>query len=45
MRWAVCVECVGRTGVFWVFVGEPEGKDHFEYPGVDGRIILRWTFR
>ena len=34
------MERVGRTGVFWVFVGEPEGNDHLEDSGVDGRIIL-----
>ena len=26
-------------------VGEHEGENHFEDPGVDGRIILRRTFR
>jgi len=26
-------------------VGKPEGKNHLENPGVDGRIILRWIFR
>jgi hypothetical protein len=25
--------------------GKPEGRDHVEDPGVDGRIILRWIFR
>jgi len=25
-------------------VGKPEGKDHLEDPGVDGRLILRWIF-
>jgi len=29
-----------RRGVYRVLVGKPEGN-----PGVDGRIILRWTFR
>jgi len=26
-------------------VGKPEGRDHLEDPGTDGRIILRWLFR
>ena len=26
-------------------VGKPEGKNHLEDPGVDGRIILRLIFR
>jgi hypothetical protein len=26
-------------------VGKPEGRDHFEDQGVDGRKILRWIFR
>jgi hypothetical protein len=24
---------------------DTERRDHLEIPGVDGRIILRWTFR
>jgi len=28
-----------------VLLGKPEGKNHLEDPGVDGRIILRWIFR
>ena len=28
-----------------ILVGKPEGKNHLQYPDVDGRIILRWTFR
>jgi len=25
-------------------VGKPEGKRPLGYPGIDGRIILRWIF-
>jgi len=32
-------------GVYRVLVGKPEGETTWEDPGVDGRIILRWTFR
>ena len=32
-------------GVHKVLVGNPEGKDHWGDQDVDGRIILRWTFR
>jgi len=28
-----------------VLVGKPEERDHFEEPGMDGKIILRWIFR
>ena len=30
------------TGFFW---GNLSERDHLEDPDVDGRIILRWTFR
>jgi hypothetical protein len=26
-------------------VGKPELQNHLKYPGIDGRIILRWIFR
>jgi len=26
-------------------VGKPEGKNHLQDPGVDGRIILKWLCR
>jgi hypothetical protein len=31
-----------RSSVYRVLVGKPEGKNHLEDPGIDGRIILRW---
>jgi hypothetical protein len=34
-----------RIGVCWVLVRKPEGKNHLEDPGIDGKIILRWIFR
>ena len=34
-----------RRGAYRVLVGKPEGKNHLEDPGLDGRIILRWIFR
>jgi len=30
------------TGFWW---GNLRERDHLEYSGVDGRIILRWIFR
>jgi len=34
-----------RRGAYRVLVMKPEGKNHLEDPGGDGRIILRWIFR
>jgi hypothetical protein len=34
-----------RRGVYRVLVGKPEGKNHLEDTGVDGRIILRCIMR
>jgi hypothetical protein len=33
---------VERRGAYRALVGKPEGRNHLEDPGVDGRIILRW---
>jgi len=28
-----------------VLVGQPEGRDHLEEPGIDGRLLLKWIFK
>jgi hypothetical protein len=47
VRRAGNVACMGeRRGVYRVvLVGKPDGTNHLEDPGVDGRITLRWIFR
>ena len=46
MRWAGHVARMGeRRGVYRVLVGKPKGKRALGRPRVDGRIILRGTFR
>jgi len=34
-----------RRGVYRLLVGNLRERDHLEDPGIDGRIILRWTYR
>jgi len=46
MSWAGHSARMGeRRVVYRVLVGKPEGRRPLEDPGVDGRIILRWSFR
>jgi hypothetical protein len=46
MRWAGHVARMGRGEVHIVlWWGNLRDRDHSENPGVDGRIILRWSFR
>ena len=46
VRWAGHVARMGKgeeyTGCWW---GNQRGRDRWVDPGVDGRIILGWTFR
>jgi len=38
--------CMGdRKSIYRALVGEPEGEEHLEYLGVDGRIILEWVLK
>jgi hypothetical protein len=46
MRWAGNVARMGKKEVhkgFWL--GDLREGDHFGYPGVDGRIILKWVLK
>jgi hypothetical protein len=44
MRWAGHVACIGEErNLYRVLVGKPEGKNHLEDQGVDGRIGSKWT--
>jgi hypothetical protein len=45
MRWAGHVARVGdRRPAYRILVGRPKGRNHLEYLGVDGRIILKLVF-
>jgi len=33
-----------RRGAYRVLLGIPEGRDHMEDKGIDGRTILKWIF-
>jgi hypothetical protein len=41
---AACSTYEEERGVYRIFVGKPEGKRPLGNPGIDGRIILKWTF-
>jgi hypothetical protein len=44
MRWAGHVARMGeRRNVYRFLVGKPEGKNHLEDQGVDGRMGSEWT--
>jgi hypothetical protein len=34
-----------RSGEYKVLVGRPEGRDHLEDMGRDGRAISKWIFK
>jgi hypothetical protein len=44
MRWAGHMACMieGRN-VYRILMGKPEGKNHLQDQGVDGRIGSKWT--
>jgi hypothetical protein len=44
MRWAGHVARMGEgRNAYRVLVGKPDGKDHLENQGVDGRMGSKWT--
>jgi hypothetical protein len=46
LKWAGHVARMGeKRGAYRVLVGKPEGKNHLENPGVDGKIILKWIIK
>jgi hypothetical protein len=46
MRWTRHVARMGEgRGAYRILVGRPEGRNHLEDPGVDGRIILKLIFK
>ena len=45
MKWTVHSARMGESrGVYRIVVGKPEGKNHLEDRGLDGRVILSWIF-
>jgi hypothetical protein len=44
LGWVGHVACMeDRKGAYSILVGRHEGRRPLERPGVDGRIILKWT--
>ena len=34
-----------RRGTYRVLMGKPEGRNHLEDPGLNGKMILKWILR
>jgi len=46
MRWVGHTAYMGKgRSIYRILVGTHEGKKHLEDPEINGRTVVKWTFR